>query len=166
MPCGVITLNGLYLTLASQEAYVLLLDEAESNMLSLATAVLVATDPTFRRELGTPQIWNRGFEDTVLRMMSANPDQFRRLFRMTTATFVELASSLWAEAYPHAPPWHILMGLGGDAARSAAQAQRWAHTHGPHIDPAHFRLRLLVTLYFLAHGVTYDVLSGGWGRCK
>jgi len=129
------------------------------TMISMVTMSDIAmrffTNPGYRQFWGVPALKRHGerFSDTVERMMKpgsegGNPAQFYKLFRMWPATFEYFVTFLWA--------WVQDM-------RDADRAARGISA-GRHPDYAVFRVRLLMTIFFLAHGCTLAMLGVIWDK--
>ena len=139
-----------------------LLLEQEVELRIAATMLEIGSNPGFRKYWGEARQHNDGFYESVLRMMALNPWQFREKFRMWPATFFSFEADLWDHVFPTYAPLSQLRHPDPNV-REAAQKKRMRRWHGPHPDPELFRWRLLATIYFLAAGCSYGVLSDVWG---
>lgn len=115
-------------------------------MLLSGTCAAMTTMHGFRRTLGNPHSYSRGQYENVCSMMQdsnsgGNPDQFYRLFRMSTNTFRWFRDALWDHVYP----------------------PNRCNRRGPKPSREVFERKLLQTLDFLASGDSYEHLSFTWG---
>ena len=134
----------------------------EWDALAVALGLLFHSHPAFRRMFGTPSLWNPGMFAVADRMMEQKPSQFKEMFRMHPRAFKELERSLWSGMYPTAPDINRLRSP-DPAVQKQLKRCRWVRNRGPHATPEHFRRRLLATLYYLGHGVSFIVLSSVFG---
>ena len=97
------------------------------------TVAGMSTMHAYRRAFGTRSIYNTGQYENVLHMMDAKPEQFYELFRMAPTTFRWFRDLLWEDV----------------------RRKRKPQKSGPRPRKDVFERRLLITIFFLAQGVSY-----------